>query len=464
MKMNRIGRVISILGFGSAAGAALGADAVGQGGDWKQAWREQRNAMVDRNPFLAYDPTSLLVKFRKGADKDCIAAVKAAAGVTAEPIETWKLIPGVEHLRMDPEVGMRVEAAIKVFQQSGCVEYAEPDQFGHIDVNPNDTYYSLLWGMNNTGQTVNGDPGVANADIDANLAWDRFSGNGSMVVGIADTGFRKTHQDLAPNVWSNPGEIAGNGIDDDGNGRTDDTWGWNFWSNNNNPTDDHGHGSHTAGTVGARGNNGLGVTGVCWNVKLAALRIANASGSISMTGAISSLDYCVGKGIKVSNHSWGGSGYNGSLFNAISNARNAGHIMCASAGNGGNDGRGDNNNSIPQYPASYNLDNIISVAAVDNNNALASFSNYGSTSVDLAAPGVTIASCYKTNDSSYVYMNGTSMATPHVTGVCALVWMRNPTWTYAQVRSRVFSTTKPLPSLAGKCVTGGVVNANNAVP
>ncbi len=447
-------RFAAITAFGSLVPALWAADAVQQD-DWRDTWRETRNATIDRNPRLAYDPTSLLVKFRDTADKECTAAAKAAAGVVADPIETWKIVPGVEHLAV--ERGVRVEEAIKTLSASACVEYAEPDFIGHVDVNPNDPSFGNLWGMNNTGQTVNGDPGIANADIDANLAWDITTG-GNVVVAVCDTGIRRTHVDLAPNIWTNPGEIAGNGVDDDGNGRVDDTWGWNFWSNNNNPTDDYGHGTHVAGTIGARGNNGTGIAGVCWNVKLASLRIASAGGSISITGAVSAVDYCRTKNIKLSNHSWGGPGYSNTMYAAISNARGMGHILCAAAGN---DGR--SNEGSPHYPSSYNLDNIIAVAATTNNDTLASYSNYGVTSVDLGAPGSTVLSTYRTNDTSFAYMTGTSMATPHVTGVCALVMARYPAWTYTQVRSRVLTSGKSLPSLSGKCVTGRCVNARNAV-
>ncbi|MFO0831912.1 MAG: S8 family peptidase [Phycisphaerales bacterium] len=438
----------------AASGTAMGADAVQQQ-DWRAGWLEARNALIDANPRLAYDPTSLLVKFRDGADPACIAAAKSAAGVLVEPIETWKSVPGVEHLAVDK--GVRVEFAIKVLGASACVEYAEPDQVAQLAVNPNDTHFPLLWGMSNTGQTVNGDPGVANADIDADLAWGVTTGS-NLVVAVCDSGIRRSHADLTSNIWSNPGEVAGNGIDDDGNGRVDDTWGWNFWSNNNNPVDDNGHGTHVAGTIGARGNNGAGVAGVCWNVKLASLRIANANGSILMTAAISAVDYCRTKNIRLANHSWGGTQANATLQTAISNARGAGHILCVAAGN---DNR--NNDSTPYYPASYNFDNIIAVGAITNDNLRASYSNFGAASVDVFAPGTTIASCYRTNDTSYVYMSGTSMATPHVTGVCALVMSRYPAWTSTQVRARVISSCKAVPNLAGKCVSGGCVNAWNAV-
>jgi subtilisin family serine protease len=451
-----VASMLSALAVGTSLGATPSTDT-----DWRAQWRSDRNALVERNPRLAYDPTSLLVKFHPGATKEAVNAVKAAAGVVAEPIETWKLLPGVEHLAV--EQGVRVEDALKSFLASPAVEYAEPDHIGHLHASPNDTHYNLLWGMNNTGQTIGGVAGVANADIDADLAWNTTTGSASVVVGMADSGIRRTHEDLAANIWTNPGEVAGNNVDDDGNGRVDDTWGWDFYNNDKDPSDDNGHGTHTAGTVGAVGNNAKGVAGVCWTVRLAGLKIGSRNGSVSTTAAISAVDYCVGKGIRVANHSWGGPVFNTTLNNAITNASTAGHMLVCSAGNGGTDQIGDNNDAVPQYPSNYSQDNIVSVAAIDNRNLLATFSNFGATTVDIGAPGVNTASCGRQNNSNYVYMSGTSMAAPHVTGVCALVLARNPTWTYQQVRSRVLTTAKPVGALNGKCVTGGCVNANNAV-
>lgn len=190
------------------------------------------------------------------------------------------------------------------------------------------------------------------------------------------------------------------------------------------------------------------------------LKISNRSGSISLTAAISAVDYCVGKGIKVSNHSWGGGTSSSSFSAAVDRARTAGHLLVCAAGNSG-----ANSETSPQYPASYPQDNIIAVASTTNNDTLSSFSNYGSTRVDLGAPGSTVYSTYIRNNANnaYAYLSGTSMATPHVTGAAALVWSQNPTWTYSQVRGKILSTVRPIPALSGKCVTGGVLNANNAV-
>ncbi len=439
----------------------IGAAAVSGDQGWVSDWRQTRNALLAADRTATADPTSMLVRFNPETTPEQIDLLLEVVG--ARTIQQLPLVDGLYHVAIDRDLAQSLDDAELFGQWMGIVEYAEPDAIYHLSATPNDTYYSLLWGLNNTGQTVNRDRGTANADIDANLAWDVWTGSSSFVVGMCDSGILRTHQDLAANIWSNPGEIPGNGIDDDGNGYVDDTWGWDFYNNDNDPTDDNGHGTHTAGTVGAVGNNGVGVTGVCWNVKLAALKIGAADGSISVTAAVNALNYCVGKGIKLSNHSWGGGASNTSLNNAITAARNAGHLVIAAAGNGGADGRGDNNDVTPSYPASYSQDNIIAVAAIDNDNKLATFSNYGASSVDIGAPGVTIASCYNTSTSSYVYLDGTSMATPHVTGVAALVWSKNPTWTYAQVRDKLYSSGKAVTALSGKTTTGKCVNANNAI-
>ncbi len=423
--------------------------------DWKTAWYAGRNAIIEFDPGLVADPLSLLVKFSDDFDNDSRALIREVAGL--HTLETWDLVPGLEHAAIDGQLDDTIAMVQALGDQFGGIEFVEPDYIMRTSITPNDTFYSLEWGLNNTGQTVNGDVGTNNCDIDAPLAWDVTTGSSTFVMADIDTGTRKAHEDLTLNIWTNPGEVAGNNVDDDGNGYRDDTWGWNFYSNNNNPNDDNGHGSHTAGTSGARGNNAKGVAGVAWNCKIVTLKFLGRTGSGSTSGAISAINYCVGKGVKLSNNSWGGPG-SSSLQSAITNAQNAGHLLVVAAGNSG-----VNINTSPTYPASYTNANIISVAAVNNDFGLASFSNYGSTAVDLGAPGVMVASCYKSSNTSYVYMDGTSMAAPHVTGACALVWSVNPAWTYTQVKSKILSTVRTTPSLTGKCVTGGVLNVNNAV-
>jgi subtilisin family serine protease len=319
---------------------------------------------------------------------------------------------------------------------------------------PNDPNFGSLWGMRNTGQTVNSDPGVSGADSRAHLAWDTFTGSSTFVVAIIDDGTNRNHPDLAANMWTNPGEIAGDGIDNEGNGYVDDTWGYDFYQRDSDPTGT-GHGTHTAGTVGAVGNNGVGVAGVMWSCKLMALRFLGPNGGVT-SDAILSVQYANGKRVRVSNNSWGGGGFSQALYDAINSGKAANHLFVAASGNSG-----INSDTSPAYPGAYNLDNIINVAATDNNDGRASFSNYGATTVDIGAPGVNILSTYGT--SGYSYLNGTSMACPHVAGAVALVTAANPTLTYAQVRSRILSTARPVASLSGRCVTGGVVDIAAAI-
>ncbi|MBK7403397.1 MAG: S8 family serine peptidase [Phycisphaerales bacterium] len=410
----------------------------------------QRDKMaLEANPGLQFIPHSVLVQFKTKAPQRAVTA--ALAGVQGGVVRTYALVPGLVHIRTP----MSVEQAVTTLAASPWVDFAEPDFVQRKVGVANDTYFSLEWGLHNTGQSIQGQTGIADADIDMPEAWDITTGDPNFVIADIDTGMQWTHPDLDGNVWSNPGEIAGNGIDDDGNGYVDDVRGWDFYSNDNNPDDADGHGTHTAGTIGAEGNNGQGIAGVNWHCRIMPLRFLGPQGG-STADAIDALNYAASKGVKVSNNSWGGGGYSSGLYNAINASKSVGHIFCAAAGN-----NGTNNDSSAFYPAGYNLDNIIAVAATDNRDARASFSNYGATTVDLGAPGVNIASCY--TGSGYVWLSGTSMATPHVTGVVALVYQRNPGFTYSQVVGKILSTTRPVSSLAGRCVTGGVLNALGAL-
>ena len=317
---------------------------------------------------------------------------------------------------------------------------------------PNDPQFSSMYGLNNTGQTG----GTIDADIDAPEAWNINTGTGRTIVAVIDTGVDYNHQDLAANMWHNLGETPGDGIDNDGNGYVDDIYGYDFANNDADPMDDNGHGTHVSGTIGAVGNNGIGTTGVNWNTRIMALKFLDASGSGSTSSAISALNYAVRMGANISNNSWGGGGSSSLLSQAISNARNAGHIFVAAAGNSGL-----NNDATPNYPSNYDFDNVVAVAATDNKDVLASFSNYGATTVDIAAPGVGILSTLPGN--TYGTLSGTSMATPHVSGALSLIWDQNPTFTYQQVIAKLYSSVDKIAGLNGKVATGGRLNIGNAL-
>jgi subtilisin family serine protease len=348
--------------------------------------------------------------------------------------------------------GIHVAQGLAYYGSQVYVRYAQPDYTVSLAKTPNDPSFSQQWGLNNTGQNS----GSADADIDAPEAWNISTGSGKTIVAVIDTGVDYTHPDLAANIWTNTREIAGNGIDDDRNGYVDDVHGWDFANNDNNPMDDNGHGTHVAGIIGAVGNNGIGIDGVNWRVQIMALKFLDASGSGSLSNAIRALNYAVANGAVVTNNSYSGGYYYQAFNDAIKNAQSHGVIFVAAAGNGGT-----NTDTSPAYPSGYNPDNVISVAATDRNDGLASFSNYGPNTVDLAAPGVQIYSTLKGN--SYGSMSGTSMAAPFVTGAVALLRDVHPTWTYQQIINQLYSTVDPLSSLRGKVKTGGRLNIGKAL-
>ncbi len=339
------------------------------------------------------------------------------------------------------------------------VEYVEPNYVVHANnVIPNDSSFSLLWGLQNTGQLG----GTPQADIDATDAWVRTQGNPNLLIGIIDTGIDYLHPDLLANIWTNPGEIPGNGIDDDGNGYVDDIHGYNFVNNTGNPMDDQGHGTHCAGTIAGVGNNGKGVAGVVWSAKLVGLKFLDSTGNGTTAAAINAITYANAMGISITNNSWSGGGFSQALKNAIDAAGTKGYLFIAAAGNGiNNNGVANNNDATPQYPASYTSSNIIAVAATDVNDANASFSNYGLTSVDLAAPGVSIYSTKPGN--AYQYLSGTSMATPQVTGAVALIWGYNQSLTRTQVKTYLLQGVDSLATLSGRVVSRGRLNVKKAL-
>lgn len=387
--------------------------------------RQDEQSQIPKEDRIKYAPDRILVKFKKGASVN--------VGLDA-----------IKHLSLTDLYVFRVPAnetaagLVRKLSQNPAVAYAEFDFIQTIEVVPNDPSFGLLWGMNNTGQTG----GTADADIDAPEAWNFTTGSSNVVVAVIDTGVDYNHQDLSANMWTNPGEIPGNGVDDDLNGYVDDYYGINSITGSGNPMDDHYHGTHCSGTIGGRGNNGIGVAGVCWNVKIMACKFLDSGGSGYTSDAIECIQYAVSKGAHIMSNSWGGGGFSQSLKDAITAAQTAGILFVAAAGNttGGHD-----NDASPSYPASYDCENIIAVAATDHNDALATFSHYGATSVDVAAPGVNIYSAQPGN--AYQYLSGTSMATPHVSGLCALLKAYNPSWDWVEIKRRVSGAWKQRPDL-----------------
>ncbi|MBM7073950.1 S8 family serine peptidase [Shewanella sp. 202IG2-18] len=354
--------------------------------------------------------------------------------------------------------GMDVKTAIKLISKNSAVEYAEPNYIVRAIGTPDDSDFASLWGLHNVGQSN----GTADADIDAVEAWDTTTGSHDVVIGVIDTGVDYNHPDLQANMWVNPGEVAGNGIDDDGNGVVDDIYGYSAVNNNGDPMDQNGHGTHVSGTIGATGNNGTGVVGVNWDVSIVGCQFLDASGSGSTANAIACIDYLtdlkVNQGVNIlaTNNSWGGGGFSQALKDSIDAGGEAGIMFAAAAGNGAFD-----NDSSPSYPASYDSESIIAVASTDRNDEMSSFSQWGLTSVDIGAPGTAILST--TPGNSYSTFSGTSMATPHVAGAAALVWSLNPDLSVLEMKQLLMNSGDAIAALEGRVASGKRLNVANAL-
>lgn len=401
-----------------------------------------------------YAPGELLVKFKPNVSIYQIDSVNLQIGT--QIIKHFKEI-NVYHLRITVP-NLCVKDAIKKYKESGVVEYAEPNHIWRIQLTPNDPSFSYLWGLHNTGQRILGQEGLPDADIDAPEAWDIFTGDPNIIIAVIDTGVDYTHPDLAANMWVNTREIPNNGIDDDNNGYVDDYYGWDFANDDNDPMDDVDHGSHCAGTIAGVGNNSLGIVGVNWRAKIMPLKFISAEGYGYTSDAIDAILYARMMGAKIMSNSWGGYGYSQALYDAIKLADASGILFVAAAGNDSN----DNDGPWPTYPASYDLPNIIAVAATDNQDELAWFTNYGYRSVDLAAPGVNIYSTIS-GANNYAFFSGTSMACPHVSGVAALVWGKYPYLTHYQVKRQILQTVDKKPQFARKWVSEGRLNCYRAL-
>jgi thermitase len=374
--------------------------------------------------------TRAIVRFAADASTQERADMRAAADVKRDatlPVRGLELV--------DPQPGVSVGAAVAELERMDGVVYAEPDHVVRQTAVPNDPLLSYEWDM---------------TAIRAPEAWDVTTGSAQVPVAVVDTGIDATHPDLASNVWTNPGESGGgretNGLDDDGNGRIDDVHGWDFVDHDAQPQDGNGHGTHVSGTIAARGNDASGVAGLNWSSAIMPLRVLGDDGSGYVSDAITAYAYAARNGARVVNASLGGPSFSRAEHDAIAAAPST--LFVVAAGNDGAD-----NDTTPEYPCDYDLANVVCVAASDHDDTLASFSNYGPANVDLAAPGVDIASTWP--GGRYVLLDGTSMATPHVAGAAALLLAHDGTLDVAGLRAALLGSVHPVAALAGRVATGG---------
>lgn len=367
-------------------------------------------------------------------------------------ITTFALVPGLRLYQFDP--AHDVLDIVRSLQEHATVVYAEPNFIYRAAIpkaSVNDPEFGRQWALENNGQTG----GKVDADINAPLMWNTQKGSRAIVVGIIDTGVDYNHPDLAGNIWNNPGEISGNGRDDDLNGYIDDIHGINAIRNNGNPMDDNVHGTHVAGTIGAVGNNSLGVVGVAQQVTIIGCKFLSGGGSGSAADALKCMDYFAALRSRVNNpvnlvatnNSWGGGGSSQSMLDAIRAHERKGILFIAAAGN-----ESSNNDVTDSFPANYRVSNMISVAATDHKDLLASFSNYGKQTVHVAAPGVKILSTVLAG--KYGELSGTSMATPHVTGLAAVIASDNRDLDYVGIKNLILAGAQPIPAATNTTISG----------
>jgi thermitase len=380
----------------------------------------------------------VIVRFRAGAEAGERAAARDAAGTDFE-----RALPLPRLQLVDPETGVSAKEAAERLERSGEVLYAEPDVLRTVTATPNDRYFRAQWGLQMAGF-----PG----------AWEHTTGSLATSVGVIDSGVDYTHADLAPNIWRNPGESGDgretNGHDDDGNGLVDDWRGWDWVGDDSVPADPNGHGTHVAGTIGARGNDLRGVAGAAWRARLVPLRVLDANGAGRVSDVIAAYAYAARAGIPIVNASMAGSHFSQAELDALRAAPQM--LVVVSAGNDSRD-----NDVVGSYPCNHPLPNVICVAASDQDDALADLSNYGRRSVDLAAPGTRILST--SPGGEWGLMSGTSMAAPHVTGTAALITTLWPEASVAAKRAALLATAQHRPSLAARTLTGGRLDAERAV-
>lgn len=398
-----------------------------------------------------YTPDKLILAFNDGVSQQSKNAILSRYG-----LQVQKEFQTFNGMVASTPAGADIPAMVADLFQEDNILYAEPDFLVELDAIPDDPQFGSQWHYNNTGQSF----GTPDADIDLPEAWDTFTGSDQVVVAVIDSGLEMTHPDIVDNLWTNPGEIPGDGIDNDNNGYIDDVNGIDALDGDVDPSDSNGHGTHVAGTVAATGNNGIGVSGVSWNTKVMPLRVCDIT--CSSAGIVEAIDYATmmrrdhGINVAVSNNSYGGFFPSFAAQAAIQAHTNEGILFVTSAGNDSL-----NIDQLPTYPASYPVPGIVSVSATDDNDVLADFSNFGAGNVDLSAPGDEILSLGL--GGTYVYNSGTSMASPHVAGVAALLAGYSPTATTVDLKNALMIGADSIPGLLGSSITGARLNAAGAL-
>jgi subtilisin family serine protease len=467
----------------AACGGSKTADLPAGNQDIRPARVVTAKAVLDSMANAKYKDGELLVKFRSGVASKTL--MKAHEGMGATVLRKYEIVPNLQHVKLP--AGMSVRQAVETYMSDPNVEYAEPNYIRCASsINAADTFFTpQQWALHNTGTFANGTFGV---DIKAREAWELTQGDRKVVIAVIDTGIDYNHPDLVSNIWTNSGEIGAadarvNGVDDDHNGYVDDWRGWNFFDNNNDPFDDMGHGTHVSGIIGAVGNNNIGIAGVMWNVKIMPLKVFGTTGRDSVCGGatgftadeIAAIQYAWKNGANIINASYGGPGYCFAEFDAVAMAEQHGVLFVAAAGNETRDIDLD----IVTPATLEQVHNLITVAATDQNDRLATFSNFGPKAVHIAAPGVYILSTVPTVGSTisgmdgYDFMDGTSMAAPHVAGVAGLIYSYynkdENHFDYRQVRGMILryvdtvADSQNLEFINGRVWSNGRLNAWKAL-
>lgn len=415
---------------------------LGTAGEAVAAPQDTTTTPASQPQVAGYAPGELVVRYEPGTTRTDRTAVRQELGAA---VESTFGVKGAEVLDLPDGAG--VESAVAAAESLPDVLYAEPNYSVSTTASPNDPMFDEMWSLGLTS----GD-GV-NSGIGTPRVWNLTTGSSGVTVGVVDTGVDATHPDLANNMYTNPGEVPGNGVDDDGNGLVDDVRGWDWVEDDNNAADLNGHGTHVAGTIGAKGNNANGVVGVAWEVRLVPLRVLDAAGSGWTSDVAAAFAYAGRNGVDVVNASLAGNSPSVALLDAIKASPNT--LFVVAAGNSTT-----NVDVAPTYPCAYPLPNVICVAATDQGNRLSNYSNYGAAQVDLAAPGDRILSTFP--GGAYAEMTGTSMATPHVAGVAALLRARHPEASGTTIKQAILSGSEGLTALAGRTLSGGRLSAAGA--